>query len=133
MSNQPHQDTLHFLHAHVYVLNHSSVQHPRRHIPPPTFLLQVSKTLEDDAFPMGETISNIREVVTRVTRVHVRSSLTGWLPIPHLLRSHHSFYHLRIELRQIQYTYPFRSHDNTRHRGKCLPKLRNSRLSSLLA
>jgi hypothetical protein len=28
------------------------------------------ETLEDDAFPMGETVSNIGEVNTRVARVH---------------------------------------------------------------
>jgi hypothetical protein len=62
MSDQPYEDTLHFLNAHVYVLNHCSVQHSCGNIPPPTFLLQVIETLEDDAFPVGETVSNIGEI-----------------------------------------------------------------------
>jgi hypothetical protein len=33
------------------------------------------KTLEDDTFPMGEPVSNVREVVTRVRGTHVRFSL----------------------------------------------------------
>ena len=65
--NQSHQDTLHFCNAHVHVLNHSPVEHPRRHIPPPALLLQGMETLQDDTFPMGETVANIGEVVTRVT------------------------------------------------------------------
>src|SRR5215510_9905236 len=115
------------------MLNYSSVEHSRRDIPPTAFLLQVVEALKDDSFPVGETVSNIGERRTRVTRVHVRSSLTGLLPVPVLLRSHHRCYHLWVELRQIQYAHPFRSHNNTRHRGKCLPKLRNPRLSALLA
>ena len=75
MSNQSHQDTLHFLNAHIDMLNHSSVEHSRRHIPSPTLLLQVSKTLEDDTFPMGEPVSDIGEVVTRIRGPHVRFSL----------------------------------------------------------
>jgi hypothetical protein len=30
------------------------------------------ETLEDDALPVGETVSNIGEVVTRVTGRHIR-------------------------------------------------------------
>ena len=60
-------------------------------------------------------------------------SSTGLRPTVALLRSHHRFYHVWVELRQIQYAHPFRSHDHTRHRGKCLTKLGNPRLSSLLA
>jgi hypothetical protein len=74
MSDQPHQDTLHFLNTHVYILNHSPVQHPRRHIPPPTFLLQVIETLKDNAFTLGETVFHIREIVTRVTARHMKVS-----------------------------------------------------------
>jgi hypothetical protein len=54
------------------MLNHSSIEHARRHIPPPTLLLQGMETLEDDAFPVGETVSNIGEVVARVMSIHVR-------------------------------------------------------------
>jgi hypothetical protein len=72
--DQPYQNTLHFFNAHVHMLNHSSIQHSRRHIPPPAFLLQVVETLEDDTFPVGETVSNIGEVVTRVMVGHQQFS-----------------------------------------------------------
>jgi len=39
-------------------------------MPPPTFLLQVIETLENNTFPMGETVFHIREIVTRVTARH---------------------------------------------------------------
>jgi len=74
VSYQSYQNTLHFLNAHVTMLNHSPVQHSRRNIPPPTFLLQVVKALQDDTFPMGETVSNIGEIVTRVTGRHMKVS-----------------------------------------------------------
>jgi hypothetical protein len=74
MSDEPYKDTLHFLNCHIYVLDHSSVEHSRRHIPPPTLLLQVIETLQNDTFPMGETVSDIKEIVTRVTAMHVRFS-----------------------------------------------------------
>src|SRR5262245_5893464 len=101
--NQSHQNTLHFLNAHIDILNHSPVEHSCRYIPPTTFLLQVIEALEDDPFPVGETVSDIGEAVTRSTVVHQRFSLslgssTGLLPIPVLLRSHHRSYHVRVEL-----------------------------------
>ena len=168
LSNQSYQNTLHCLHAHIDMLNHSPVEHPCRNIPPTTCLLQGMETLENNSFTAGEPIFHIRERVTRIRGTHEGFSLVeqsaqklwqslllfpghfqahrdqgptatapgsspGWLPIPVLLRSHHRFYHLWVELRHIQYTHPFRSHDNTRHGGKCLPKLRNPRLSALLA
>jgi len=52
------------------MLDHTPVKHSRRHIPPTTFLLQVIQTLENDAFPMGETVSNIGERVTRIMGRH---------------------------------------------------------------
>jgi hypothetical protein len=61
-------------HALVLILAHTSIQHTRRHILPTTFLLQGMKTLEDNTFPMGETVSNIGEVVTRVMGRHIRIS-----------------------------------------------------------
>src|SRR5256885_2740459 len=70
MSDQPHQNTLHLVSAHVHILSHSTVKHARRHIPPPAFLLQVIETLEDNTFPVGETVSDIWERVTRVTGRH---------------------------------------------------------------
>jgi hypothetical protein len=71
MPNESYRDTLHFLNVHVHMLDDSSVEHPRRHIPPPTFLLQVVETLQDDAFPVGETVSDVWEIVTRVGSVSV--------------------------------------------------------------
>src|SRR6266446_5140884 len=53
------------------MLNHSSIEHARRHIPPPAFLLQGMKTLENDTFPLGETVSDAWEIVTRVAVVHM--------------------------------------------------------------
>src|SRR5215510_9030599 len=47
-----------------------SLEHSYQNIPPPAFLLQVVEALQNDAFPMGETVSNIREIVTRVTDRH---------------------------------------------------------------
>ena len=49
------------------MLNHSPVERSCRHIPLTTFLLQVVETLQNDAFPVGETVSNIGEIVTRST------------------------------------------------------------------
>jgi hypothetical protein len=74
MSDQPYQNALHFRHAHVYVLNHSSVQHSCGNIPPPTFLLQVVKALQNDTFPMGETVPDVGEIVTRVMGRHMKVS-----------------------------------------------------------
>ena len=67
MSDQPHQNTLHFLNTHVHILNNRSIEHSCGHMSPATFLLEVIETLEDDTFPVGETVSNIGEVVTRIT------------------------------------------------------------------
>src|SRR5262249_45184659 len=69
-----YQDTLHLLHAHVNMLNHSSIEHPCRNIPPPTLLLQVVEALEDDAFPIGEPVSNVGKMLTRITGRHMKVS-----------------------------------------------------------
>src|SRR5215470_14207571 len=74
MPDQPYQDTLHFLNTHVHILNYSSVEHPRRYIPPPTFLLQVVEALQNDTFPVGEPVSDVRKIVTRVTSRHMKVS-----------------------------------------------------------
>src|SRR5215813_15527350 len=74
MPNQSHQNTLHFLYAHIDMLNHSPVEHSRGNIPPTTFLLQVIEALEDDAFPVGETVSNVGKIVTRITGRHMKVS-----------------------------------------------------------
>src|SRR6266581_1957835 len=76
MSDQPHQDTLQFLNAHIHILNHTAVKHSCRHIPPTAFLLQVIETLQDDTFSTGEPIFHIREIVMRVTVIHVQFSPT---------------------------------------------------------
>jgi hypothetical protein len=52
MPNQPYQDTLHFLNAHIDMLNHTPVEHSCRHIPPTTFLLQIIETPQNDAVPL---------------------------------------------------------------------------------
>jgi hypothetical protein len=80
VSYQSYQNTLHFLNAHVYMLYHSTIQHARRNIPPPAFLLQVIEALEDNAFTVGETISDIGEVVTRVMGRHMQVSLCRVYP-----------------------------------------------------
>jgi hypothetical protein len=60
---------------HIHILNHSPIQHSRRDIPPTAFLLQVIEALEDDTFPVGETVSDVWEIITRVTVVHGGSTL----------------------------------------------------------
>jgi hypothetical protein len=75
MPNQPYQDTLHFLNAHIHTLDHRPVEHSCRHIPSTAFLLEAGKTLQDDAFTVCQTISDIREIITRVTIKHRRFSL----------------------------------------------------------
>jgi hypothetical protein len=32
------------------------------------------ETLEDDTFPMGETVSDVWQIVTRITAIHIRAS-----------------------------------------------------------
>ena len=76
-SNQPHQNTLPFLNAHIHMFNHSPIQHSRRDIPPTAFLLQGIATLEDDTFSLGETISDVWQIITRVTVMHIGSTLIG--------------------------------------------------------
>src|SRR5215813_10326598 len=93
MPDQPCQNILHFFNAHIDMLNHSPVEHPCRHIPPPTFLLQVVETLEDDTFPMGEPVSDVWEIITWIMGRHryrlfdvvfmIDSNL--WLPLLQLL------------------------------------------------
>jgi hypothetical protein len=56
------------------MLNHTPIQHPCGNIPPPAFPLQVSKTLEDNAFPVSETVSDVGEIVTRITVGHQQFS-----------------------------------------------------------
>jgi hypothetical protein len=51
-----------------------SVQHSCKHIPPPTFLLQVVEALQNDTFPVGETVSDVGKMLTRVTGRHMKVS-----------------------------------------------------------
>ena len=74
--NESYQNPLYFLNAHIHMLDHSSIEHSCRHIPSPTFLLQVVETLEDDSFPAGETVSDVWQIITRVTVVHGQFSPT---------------------------------------------------------
>src|SRR5262249_3127389 len=70
MSDQPYQNTLHFLNAYIDMLNHSPVEHPRWHVPTTPLLLQLLQALQNDSFPMCQTISHIREGVKRITACH---------------------------------------------------------------
>jgi hypothetical protein len=74
MPNESYQNTLHLVNAHVHMLNHGPVEHSRRHIPPPAFLLQGIEALEHDPFPAGKTVFHIREIVTRITGRHMKVS-----------------------------------------------------------
>lgn len=42
-------------------------------MPPLTSLLQVGETLEHETFSLGETVSDVREIITRFTGRHERS------------------------------------------------------------
>jgi hypothetical protein len=74
LPDQSSQNALHFLHAHIDMLDHRSVDHPCGNIPPTAFLLEVMETREDDAFLVGETVSNIRKIFPRVRDRHVKCS-----------------------------------------------------------
>jgi hypothetical protein len=56
------------------MLDYSSIQPSCRNVPPTTFLLQVVEALEDDTFLMGETVSDVWKIVTRVTGRHMKVS-----------------------------------------------------------
>src|SRR5262249_57259542 len=74
MPNESYQNTLHFLNAHIHMLNHSPVEHPCRNIPPPTLLLQVVETLQNDTFPVGETVSDVGKIITWITGRNMKVS-----------------------------------------------------------
>src|SRR5262245_14688171 len=75
MSDHPAQNNLHFLIAHIYVLDHRSVEQSCRNISPTAFLLQVIEALEDDSFPVGEPVSDVWKIVARITGRHMKVSL----------------------------------------------------------
>jgi hypothetical protein len=56
------------------MLHYTPVKHACRHIPPPTFLLQVRQTLENNTFTVGETVSDVWKIVMRITVVHQQFS-----------------------------------------------------------
>jgi hypothetical protein len=60
MPNEADQDALHFLDAHIHMLNHTAVEHARRDMPVTALRLQFAEAPQDNAFTTGETISNIR-------------------------------------------------------------------------
>jgi hypothetical protein len=74
MPNKPHENTLHFINRHVHILDYTSVKHPCSNISSTPFLLEVSKTLQNDAFAMSETVSDVWQIVMRVVGMHVRFS-----------------------------------------------------------
>jgi hypothetical protein len=64
LPDQPYKYALPFLNAHIHILDDRCIKHACRHMSPPTCLQQGMQTLEDDAFPMGETVSDVGEIVT---------------------------------------------------------------------
>jgi hypothetical protein len=72
MSDEPHQDTLHFLDAHIDMLHNTPIEHPCWHLPTTTLLLSFLETPEDDSFTMGATVLHIWQIITRITGRHVR-------------------------------------------------------------
>ena len=56
-------------------------EHSRRDIPPPSFPLQVSKTLENNTFTLGKTVSNVGEMLTRITGRHMKVSPRRVYPV----------------------------------------------------
>jgi hypothetical protein len=72
--DESYEDALHFLDAHVNVLNHTSVKHARWHMSTTSLLLQIVETLQDNALTTGEAIANIGHVVTRGSFTHPRFS-----------------------------------------------------------
>ena len=81
LPNQPYQDALHLLDAHINILDYTSVKHTRWHVSATTFLLERVQTLQDDPFSMCQTVSHVREILMRVTGRHVWFSLTTILHI----------------------------------------------------
>ena len=67
MPDEPHQDTLHLINGHIHILNDAAIEHTSWHMPITAFLLKVAETPQDDAFPVGKTISDIGYMVMRIT------------------------------------------------------------------
>jgi len=72
MSDESNKDTLHFLNAHIDMLDHTSIKHTGWNVSTTTLLLQLLEAPEDDLLPVRETISNIWHIVPRITVLHVR-------------------------------------------------------------
>src|SRR5262245_8959990 len=54
------------------MLHRSTIQHSRSHMSSPTLLLQVIETLENNTFPMGEPVSDVRKIITWITGRHMK-------------------------------------------------------------
>jgi len=67
MSYQSYKNALHFLDAHVNMLDHTSIEHPRWHMPTTTLLLQCLEAPQDNSFTLGETVCHIGQFITRIT------------------------------------------------------------------
>jgi hypothetical protein len=80
MPYQSYQNTLHLINTHIHMLDHTSVEHACGNMPPTAFLLQVIETLQDDAFTVGETVSDVWQILMRITVMHIGSMRQG--PIP---------------------------------------------------
>ena len=76
MSDKSHQDTLHFLDAHIDMFDHIPIEHACWHMPTTTLLLQHLQAPEDNALTMAETILYIREIITQFALWHVRLSVS---------------------------------------------------------
>lgn len=74
MPDKSHQDTLHFLDAHIDMFDHISIQHACWHMLTTTLLLQLLQAPENHALTMAETILYIREIITQFSLRHVRLS-----------------------------------------------------------
>jgi hypothetical protein len=75
LPNQPYQNTLHLVYAHVHLLDHTAVEHCCGNISPTTCLLEVVEILQDKTFPTGQSIPDIRQIITRVMGMHAQGSL----------------------------------------------------------
>jgi hypothetical protein len=72
MTDEPHENALHFFNAHIDMLDHTPVEHTRWNVPITALLLQFLQAPEDDAFVMGETVPYVWQIVTRITFRHAR-------------------------------------------------------------
>jgi hypothetical protein len=67
MTDEPHENALHFFNAHIDMLDHTPVEHTRGDVPIAALLLQCLQAPEDNAFLMGETVTYVWQIVTSIT------------------------------------------------------------------